>query len=227
MDNVVPIIEAHEARLHADLEIFRVVHTLHGLVAGDGALARALADFDLTPDKLDVGEDDGTLRLDEVKSYIRELHRKGRAARALVKSIVDDVLPLLQRVARLAGGDTEDVTMLATDEFLMGEEGVEQAIEAFGRGSDELRTCALIINAVQAAAADLPTLHYDTQLALSAASKPPRKAALCVPVVKEFLTDWARVCAGHHALALRVGAQLGETRGALERLCGCVHVNFE
>lgn len=224
MDQVVAIIEAHETRMHAHLEVFRVVHTLHGMLAGD--VGTALGAYDLTPAALDEGTDDSTVRLHEVKQYIQQLRQQARRARGLVKRIVDEVLPELQRVRRLLGGDTPTVTLMSTDEFLMGEENLDQAIEAFGRGTDELRTCTRIINAVQATAADLPALHADTQQALAAYAKPPRKAALCVPVVAEFLRDLDGVCRGYAALAERAGAQLAPTRELLEELCGCVRVNF-
>lgn len=226
MDQVVPIINAHETRLQADLEVFRVVHKLHTQLVG-GELANALAAYTLTPDKLDEGEEESSVRLQEVQQYIQWLRGQARRARGLVKLIVDHVLPELQRAHRLMGGDTTTVSMMATDEFLLGEENLDQAIDAFGRGTDELRTCTRIINAVQAAAADLPDLHHDTHQALAAAAKPPRKAALSVPVVKEFLREWDGVCRAYHALAARADAQLAPTRLLVEELCGCVHIIFE
>lgn len=227
MDQVTTIINTHEARMHADLEVFRVVHDLHALLT-DGPLAAALAAFDLTVEALDGGEGAGTsLRLAEVKDYIMAVRKRAEEARGLVRRIVDTVLPALQRIRRLAGGTTEDVTMLSTDEFLMGEETLTQAIEVFGRGMDELRVCVRIIQAVRGAAAALPGLHYDTQLHLKAEDKPPRKVALCVPVVKEFLAQWGAACDARHALAMLVDAELEPTRRVVEELCGCVHVSFE
>ena len=165
--------------------------------------------------------------MDKVKTYIKNLRKHSERARALIKCIVDDVLPLLQRIDRLLGGETKEVSMLATDEFLMGEEYLSQAIETFGRGTDELRTCTRIIEAVQTMGQALPGMYYETQKALMSMDRPPRKAPMCVSVVKEFLHEWEALCDARHGLALQVGEELSATRELLESLCGCVHVNFD
>lgn len=227
MDQVVSIIEKYETRMHADLEVFRVVHKLQILLAheSDGLLLH-LSGFTMSTNLLDDGDGDASIQLDEVKTYIKNLYKYIEQARALIKRIVDGVLPLLQRINRLLGGENESINMLATDEFLMGEENLSQAIETFGRGADELRTCTRIIEAVQTMANALPGLHYQTQSALMSANKPPRKGPLCVSSVKEFLHEWETLCDSRHGLALHVGQELSPTCELLESLCGCVRVNF-
>jgi len=228
MDQVVTIIEKYETRMHTDLEVFRVVHKLQTLMSHEtDGLSECITEFTLTTNTLDEGDGDTSIQLDEVKTYIQHLRKYAERARAIIKRVVDDVLPILQRIDRLLGGETAAVSMLATDEFLMGEENLSQAIETFGRGADELRTCTRIIEAVQTMAHALPGLHYETQKALMSMDRPPRKSPMCVSAVKEFLHEWEALCDARHGLVLQVGEELSATRELLESLCGCVHVNFD